>query len=222
MSVQKRLLEGVWQRNPVLVRVLGVAPLLAVADTLVKAVAVAALVFLVLLVSAVLVSVSRNLVPMIIRLPVYALILATVVTCVDYLAAVYFPEFRDAMGLYLPVVAASALLFSRLEEFASAHAPAQCILDSVAQGLGYLLAGLLLGACRELLAYGSLFRDAGLLLPSGAGVDAVVLFPVTAGLPVAADSAGGFLILGLIIAVKNALAETRAPVPDGGGPREPS
>ena len=145
MSMKKLVLDGVWYRNAALVRILGVAPLIAACDTFVKAFTVSAVLLCVLVFCALFVSLTRHLIPIVFRLPVYALVLAAAVTCLDDLAAVYAYELTDALGIYIPVIAGSALVFSRLEEFASKHDPIASIVDAIGYGLGFLGVAVLVG-----------------------------------------------------------------------------
>ncbi len=194
---------GFWHHNPALVRALGVSPLIAVSDTLVTAVALGLILLVLLCVSSLVVALTRHLVPVEVRLPCYALVLATLVTLVDLCLQAWAFELRLALGIYLPVLAGSALVVSRAEEFAARNRPLPAVIDAIANGLGVLLVFMVIAVLREALAYGTMLRDVSLVGGHYLGLRQVQLPFVSDGLLLAGLPAGGMIGLGLLAALSN-------------------
>ena len=198
--------SGLWQHNPALVRVLGVAPLLAVSTSMVKAVSLALILLLVLCVSNVLVSLTRHWVPIDVRMPFYALLFATLVSIIDMGLQANVYELHQALGIYLPVIAGSALLLSRAEECAVRTHVLSALSDAWAYGVGMLAVFTVLGFSRELLGAGTVLADIELL-----GVADPVLQTIYIDMPakplVFALPAGALIGLGLLAALANRVSQ---------------
>ena len=198
-------LQGVWtggirQHNAALVRVLGVSPLLAVSDTLVTAATLGVILLGLLMASNFLVAVTRNLVPVETRLPCYAILLATLVTMVDAGLRAWLYDLHLTLGIYLPVLAGSAIIVSRAEEFAARNRPLPALLDAAANGVGILVVFIVLAVLREGLAYGTLLQHVDLVGGQHLGLREIRLPFFSHGLLLAGLPAGGFIGLGLLAA----------------------
>ena len=205
-SVVAILWDRLWERNPSLVQMLGLCPLLAVTNTLVNGLALGIATLLALVVTCVTVSALRYLIPREIQLSVIILVVASSVTVVDLGIKAYFYELSETLSIFIPLIAVNCMIIARAEEFAARRRVVLAFVDSLATGLGFLTSLVALGAIREILGYGTLFRDAVLLFgESGHGLE-VPLIPDYAGFHIATLPAGAFLLLGVLCAIRQALA----------------
>ncbi len=199
------LRDRLWESNPSLIQMLGLCPLLAVTDTLVNGLALGIATLLALVATSVTVSALRYLIPREIRLSVIILVVASSVTVIDLGVKGYFYELSEVLTIFIPLIAVNCLIIARAEEFAARSGVVFSLVDSLATGLGFLLSLVALGALREILGYGTLFRDAALLFgESGYGLE-ISLLPDYAGLHLATLPAGAFLLLGMLIAIRQAM-----------------
>ncbi len=150
-------LDGVWKRNPVFVQVLGMCPVLAVSNTAVNALAMGLATAFVLLMSGVVVSLIRHLVPGQVRIVTFILVIATFVTIVDYVIQAISLELHRALGAFISLIVVNCLILGRAEAFASKQGVRRSILDALGMGAGFTLGLLSLGVVREVLGNGSLF-----------------------------------------------------------------
>ena len=150
-------LDGVFKRNPVFVQVLGMCPVLAVSNTAVNALAMGLATSFVLLMSNLVVSTLRKLVPNQVRIVTFILIIATFVTIVDYLIQAISLDLHKALGAFISLIVVNCLILGRAEAFASRQPLRRSALDALGMGLGFTLGLLCLGGVREFLGAGSLF-----------------------------------------------------------------
>lgn len=150
-------LKGLWRENPTLVQVLGMCPTLAVTNTARNAVAMGLATLFVLVASNALVSTVRNFVPKQVRIASYVLIIATLVTLVDYAIQAISLDLHRALGAFIALIVVNCIILGRAEAFASKNGLGRSVLDGLGMGLGFCLALLLLGVVREVLGSGSLF-----------------------------------------------------------------
>ncbi len=197
--------RGLWRENAALVQLLGLCPMLAISNTLVNAVCMGLATTLVLALSNTAVSLLRKLVPHEIRVPVFVLVIAILVTVTQLLMNAYLHKVYVVLGIFVPLIVTNCLLLARAEAFASRNAPGTAFLDGVFMGLGLTLVLALVGAARELLSSGTLLANIHLALGTQANDWVWHIFPKQFGLPIAAMPAGGFIVLGLLIALKNAI-----------------
>lgn len=206
MSQFKELaIQGLWKNNPGLVQLLGLCPLLAVTATVTNALGLGAATLLVLLGSNVAVSLVRNHVASEIRIPVFVLIIASLVTVVQLLMNAYTFGLYQSLGIFIPLIVTNCAIIGRAEAFASKNAVLPSAIDAIMMGLGFMLVLLVLGASREILGQGTLFDGADLLLGSWAKVLRIELFHVDSHFLLAMLPPGAFLGMGLIIALKNTI-----------------
>jgi Na+-translocating ferredoxin:NAD+ oxidoreductase subunit E len=206
MSKYKELTrQGLWKNNPGLVQLLGLCPLLAVTATVTNALGLGVATLLVLLGSNIAVSLVRNHVASEIRIPVFVLIIASLVTVVQLLMNAYTFGLYQSLGIFIPLIVTNCAIIGRAEAFASKNAVLPAAIDAIMMGLGFMLVLLTLGAMREILGQGTLFDGADLLLGSWAAGLRIELFVADTHFLLAMLPPGAFLGMGLLIALKNSI-----------------
>lgn len=195
--------QGLWKNNPALVQMLGLCPLLAVTNTLINGLGLGLATLFVLLGSNVSVSIVRNWIPNEIRIPVFVMIIASLVTCVQLIMNAYTYELYQTLGIFIPLIVTNCAIIGRAEAFASKNNPLLSAWDAIMMGCGFLLVLCVLGAIREILGSGSLFNGAELLFGDSARTMQITLFAVEESFLVAILPPGAFIVMGLLIALKN-------------------
>lgn len=195
--------QGLWKNNPALVQILGLCPALAVTTSATNALGLGIATTAVLMMSNLAISLVRNWVPTEIRIPVYVMIIAALVTCVQLLMNAYLFELYQALGIFIALIVTNCIIIGRAEAFANRNPPLLALFDGLMMGLGFSLVLLLLGSVREILGQGTLFAGADQLLGPWAATLKIVLFQADAGFLLAILPPGAFLALGFIIAIKN-------------------
>ena len=207
--MSSKLLEGIWHNNPGLVQFLGLCPLLAVSNTLINGLGLGIATLLVLVMSNLLVSVSRHAIPSEVRLPVFVLIIASLVTAVELLFKAYLFDLYLSLGIFIPLIVTNCAILARAEAYASRQPPSKALLDGFAMGLGFTLLLVILGGMREIISRGSLFHGAEALFGSAFVELEIQFFNESAGLLLAALPPGAFIGLALLVAAKNALDQKK-------------
>ncbi len=156
-SGAQRLRAGLWRENPILVQALGMCPTLAVSNTAINALTMGLATTSVLLASALVISLLRNIIPAQVRLACFVLVIATFVTLTDMLIEAFALDLHRALGAFLPLIVVNCMILSRIELMASRQGPRVALLDALGMGLGFLGGLLALGSLRELLGQGALF-----------------------------------------------------------------
>jgi electron transport complex protein RnfE len=150
-------IKGLWKENPVFVQALGMCPVLAVTNSAMNGVAMGLATLFVLLMSNIVVSSLRKLIPKEVRIVSYILIIATFVTVVDYLIAAISLDLHKALGAFIALIVVNCLILGRAEAFASKNTVWRSLLDGLGMGIGFAFALLCLGGVREILGIGTLF-----------------------------------------------------------------
>ncbi|MGL5359143.1 MAG: electron transport complex subunit E [Shewanella sp.] len=197
--------QGLWKNNPGLVQLLGLCPLLAVTATLTNALGLGLATTLVLIGSNLLVSLVREFVPKEIRIPVFVMIIAALVTTVQLLINAYAYGLYLSLGIFLPLIVTNCIIIGRAEAFASRNPPLSAAFDGLMMGLGFTLVLSLLGATREILSQGTLFDGAEQLLGPWASVLRITVWQVDTPFLLAMLPPGAFIVMGLLIALKNVI-----------------
>ena len=206
--------DGFWRNNAAFVQLLGLCPLLAITTSVVNGLALGIATTLVLIATNAVVSLVRgSLVPSI-RIVVFVLIIAALVTTVDMLANAFFHDLYGVLGLFIPLIITNCTILAQAESVASRRRIDQAALSGLATGLGFAAALVLLGGLREIVGYGTLFSGMQLLFGDAAG--AVYLNLPYDGMLAAILPPGAFFGLAALIAVRNCLTarQTAAPVGD--------
>lgn len=202
----ERLKIGLWHENPGLVQLLGLCPLLAVTTSFVNGFGLGIATLVVLTASNALVSATRRWIQSQIRIPIYVVIIASLVSCIELLFKAWFPELDRSLGIFIPLIVTNCAIIARAELFASRNPLGPSILDGLGMGSGFALLLMAIGGFRELLGQGSLFSGFEMLV-GGEPLRGIVL--VDGGWLLAILPPGAFFSLALAIAGKNALDQRR-------------
>ncbi|SMG66889.1 Electron transport complex, RnfE [methanotrophic bacterial endosymbiont of Bathymodiolus sp.] len=208
MSANTRTIirNGLWQNNQALVALLGLCPLLAVSNTVINSLCLSIATTLTLVLSNTLVSSLRGYILPEIRLPLFVLMIAGIVTIIELVMSAWFYQLYLTLGIFIPLIVTNCAIIGRAEVFASKNQVLPSLLDGLAMGLGFSFALLVLGAVREVLGTGTLFSQADLLFGESAKNWQINVFDGYSGMLLALLPPGAFIALGLLIALKNMLA----------------
>ena len=190
--------SGIIKENPVFVSLLGMCPTLATTKSVESAIGMGILVILVLLGSNLLISLLRKIIPSEVKIPCYIVVIATFVTIVKMLTQAFVPALYSSLGVFISLIVVNCIILGRAEAFASKHGPVASILDAIGTGIGYTIALCIVALIRELIGTGAL--SFGVYFPIGKAYY-LHLFPQQYALSIFVQSAGGFLALGLVLAV---------------------
>lgn len=223
MSENREIIEnGLWKNNVALVQLLGLCPLLAVTNSAVNGLGLGLATLATLVISNTIVSLIRNLVRQEVRLPVFVLIIACIVTTIELVMQAWFYELYLVLGIFIPLIVTNCSIVGRAEAFASRNPVGASALDGFMMGLGFLLVLLVLGSLREIIGAGTLFAQAELLFGSAGQSMTLTLFDDYEGFLIAILPPGAFFGLALLIAGKNLIeqrlrstAQALAPAPAG-------
>lgn len=196
------LTQGLWRNNQGLVALLGLCPLLAVTTSATNGLGLGLATLATLMTTNLIVALIRRWIKVEVRIPMFVLIIACVVTAIEQLINAHLYELYLALGIFLPLIVTNCAVIGRAEAFASKHTVVRAVFDGFGMGLGFLLVLLVLGAVRELLGYGTLFRDAELMFgPAGRALTVTVIDDYS-GFLVAILPAGAFVGLAVLVAMK--------------------
>jgi electron transport complex protein RnfE len=193
---------GLWRENPGLVQLLGLCPLLAVTTNFVNGVGLGVATVLVLTCSNVLVSATRRWILAEIRVPIYVLIIASLVTCIELIFKAWFPALDRSLGIFIPLIVTNCAIVARAELFASRNGVVASLFDGLGMGTGFALLLMAIGFFRELIGRGSLFAEFDKLI---GGEPMAGLVIVDGGWLLAVLPPGAFFSLALAVALKNYL-----------------
>jgi len=198
----EQLRSGLWDDNPGLVQLLGLCPLLAVTSSFVNGFGLGIATLAVLVTSNGLVSATRRWISPDIRIPIYVLIIASLVTCIELLFKAWFPALDRSLGIFIPLIVTNCAIVARAEVFASRNPVGASMTDGLVMGLGFALLLMAIGVFRELLGQGTLFSRMDMLL-GGEPMSGLVI--TDGGWLLAILPPGAFFSLALAIAAKNAI-----------------
>ncbi len=200
--------NGIWKQNTSLVQILGLCPLLAVTTNLVNGAMLSLATILVMALSGFAIASLRNLIPHEIRIPVFILIVAALVTVVDLLFNAGFHDLYLILGIFIPLIVTNCIVLARVEAYAAKNPPVQSIFDGIFMGIGMLWTLSLLGGLRELIGGGTLFSGIDMVFPS---LKPLQLLPADyPGFLIAMLPPGAFILLGCMVATKNWLEARQA------------
>ncbi len=182
------LLRGIIRENPTFVLILGMCPTLGTTTSAINGAGMGIATMFVLVMSNVVISLIKNLIPDKVRIPAFIVVIASCVTIVQLLMEAYVPSLYETLGVFIPLIVVNCIILGRAEAFASKNGVPDSALDGLGMGLGFTLSLTLLGAVRELLGSGSLF---GYKFIEGDGMIAFVLAP------------GAFIALGYLMVLFN-------------------
>jgi electron transport complex protein RnfE len=197
-----RMQTGLWRQNPGLVQLLGLCPLLAVTSTFVNGLGLGIATLVVLTCSNVLVSATRRWILAEIRVPIYVLIIASLVTCIELVFKAWFPALDRSLGIFIPLIVTNCAIVARAEVFASRNGVVASLFDGLGMGTGFALLLMAIGFFRELVGRGSIFSQFDKLF---GGDPSAGLILVDGGWLLAVLPPGAFFSLALAVALKNYL-----------------
>jgi len=186
----ERLYNGIVKENPTFVLILGMRPTLAVTSSLINGAGMGLSTMAVLVMSNMVISMLRKVIPDSVRVPAFIVIVASFVTILQFLLEAYLPSLNSSLGIYIPLIVVNCIILGRAESYASKNPVLPSIFDGLGMGLGFTIALSLLGAFREILGAGTIL---GINIPHWDGIRIFVMAP------------GAFFILALLTAIQNKL-----------------
>ena len=203
INYKKILSDGLWTNNAGLVQLLGLCPLLAVSNTTINGLGLGLATTLTLILSNSAVSIIRDFAKPEIRIPVFVLIIASIVTIIEFSMNAWLHDLYLILGIFIPLIVTNCAIIGRAEAFASRNTLPAAALDGLAMGIGFTLLLVLLGSLRELIGSGTLLANAHLLFGDVAKDWVFSLGDDYKGALIAILPPGAFFALGLIVAIKN-------------------
>ena len=197
----ERLLNGIIKENPTLVLTLGMCPTLAVTTSAINGIGMGLSTTAVLMFSNLVISLLRNFIPDRVRIPGYIVVIASLVTIVQFLLQAYVPSVNDSLGVYIPLIVVNCIILGRAESFASKNKVLPSILDGLGMGIGFTVTLLLMGSIREILGNGTWF---GMVINNGSIIQPMLILILPPG---------GFFVFGMLVALANKLAEKKGKEP---------
>jgi electron transport complex protein RnfE len=208
-SYSEILKQGLWNNNSGTVQLLGLCPLLAVTTSAINGLGLGLATTLTLVSSGVIVSLIRNLVRPEVRIPVFVLIIASIVTVIELGMNAWFHDLYKILGIFIPLIVTNCVIIGRAESFASKQTVDRALLDGLAMGIGFTLVLVTLGGLRELVGQGTLFAQAHLMFGEAGRALELTLIGDYRGFLLAILPPGAFIGLGLIVAVTNIINARR-------------
>lgn len=191
MNNFKVLMNGIIKENPVFVLLLGMCPTLGTTSSAINGMGMGLATMFVLICSNLVISLIKNLIPDMVRIPAFIVVIASFVTLLQMVMQAYVPDLYATLGLFIPLIVVNCIVLGRAEAFAAKNNPFRSVLDGLGMGLGFTLALTLLGATRELLGTGKIFN--------------LTLYSEEYGMLLFVLAPGAFIALGYLIAVINRL-----------------
>lgn len=194
--------DGLWDNNVVFAQSLALCPLLAVTGTATNGLGLGLASTFVMVASGILVALLRGIITSEVRIPVFVLIIAVLVTLVDMFMNAWVHDLHKVLGLFIPLIVTNCAILGRAESFASRNTAFPAVFDGLMMGLGFTMVLVVLGAAREILGSATLFANASLLLGSWASFLEMQLIDDYKGFLLIILPPGGFLVLGFLMAGK--------------------
>ena len=196
-SLGKVFMNGILNENPTFRLLLGMCPTLAISTAASSGVGMGLATTFVLVFSNMVISMLRNVIPEKVRIPSFVVVIATFVTIIDLIIKAFLPALSSTLGIYIPLIVVNCIIFARAESFAFKNPILPSIIDGLGMGLGFTLSLTLLASVREIIGSGKWFGMA--IMPAGYKPMSMIVSP-----------AGGFLTLGVLILIVNAVVNTIA------------
>ena len=194
----ERLYNGIIKENPTFVLMLGMCPTLAVTSSAVNGLGMGLSTTVVLILSNMLISAFRKVIPDGVRMPAFIVIVASLVTMVQFIMQAYTPSLSESLGVYIPLIVVNCIILGRAESYASKNPVIPSMFDGIGMGLGFTLSITCIGAVRELIGAGSLFGHQILPLADAAagkaGYEPITIFIL---------APGAFFVLAALSALQN-------------------
>lgn len=196
MNQWKNFSKGFIKENPVFVLLLGMCPTLGTTGSAINGLSMGLATTFVLLMSNIVISLIKNLIPDKVRIPAFIVVIATFVTIVQMVMQAYIPALFESLGLFIPLIVVNCIVLGRAEAFASKNNVGSSAIDGIGIGLGFAFALTVLGSVRELLGSGKIFN--------------ITIYPEQYGMLVFILAPGAFIALGYIISIINRLNKEKA------------
>lgn len=191
MNQLKVLWNGIIKENPTFVLLLGMCPTLGTTSSAMNGMSMGLATMAVLIFSNLIISLIKNLIPDMVRIPSFIVVIASLVTILQMVIKAFAPEIDKSLGLFIPLIVVNCVILGRAEAFAAKNGPISSVFDGIGMGLGFTLGLTLLGATREFLGTGKIFS--------------MTIFPDSYGALVFVLAPGAFIALGYLIAIVNKL-----------------
>ena len=192
MSRLQIITKGILKENPTFVLILGMCPTLGVTSSAINGMGMGVATMAVLIMSNIVISLIKSLIPDKVRIPAFIVVIASFVTIIEMLMQAYLPSLYSALGVFIPLIVVNCIILGRAEAFASKNGVLDSALDGIGIGLGFTLSLTVIGAVREMLGAGSIF---GYTFADGVMPLLFILAP------------GGFLVLGYLMVLFNKVAK---------------
>ena len=196
----ERIVNGIVKENPTFVMLIGMCPTLAVTTSAINGIGMGLSTTLVLVFSNLLISLLRKIIPDSARVPAFIVVVASLVTIVQFLLQGYVPSLYASLGIYIPLIVVNCIILGRAESYASKNPVLPSIFDGIGMGLGFTVGLTCIGAVREILGSGQIFGFQLLPLADAAtgkaGYTPLTIFVL---------APGAFFVLAMLIAIQNAL-----------------
>ena len=191
MNQLKVLWNGIIKENPTFVLLLGMCPTLGTTSSAMNGMSMGLATMAVLIFSNLIISLIKNLIPDMVRIPSFIVVIASLVTILQMVIKAFAPEIDKSLGLFIPLIVVNCIILGRAEAFAAKNGPISSVFDGIGMGLRFTLGLTLLGAAREFLGTGKIFS--------------MTIFPDSYGALVFVLAPGAFIALGYLIAIVNKL-----------------
>ncbi|MDD5058845.1 MAG: electron transport complex subunit E [Sideroxydans sp.] len=202
--------DGLWDNNVVFAQMLALCPTLAVTSSATNGLGMGLASTAVLLLSNIIISSVRQFISAEVRIPVYIVLIATLVTLVDMSLNAWVHELYKVLGLFIALIVVNCAILGRAEAFASKNSVFDAALDGLMMGIGFTLSLVVIGGVREILGSGTLFANAHLLLGSSFAFLETTIVPDYKGFLLMILPPGGFMVVGMLLAAKRVLDQRRA------------
>lgn len=202
MSKFQLILSGIVRNNPTFVLVLGMCPTLGTTTSAVNGMGMGLATMAVLILSNIVISLIKNLIPDKVRIPAFIVVIASFVTIIQMLMQAFVPVLYAALGVFIPLIVVNCIILGRTEAFASKHGAFDAALDGLGIGLGFTLSLTVIGAVREVLGSGAIFGYPLHLTYLDAAGNELSYMPLTFVL-----APGAFIVLGYLMVLFNKLAK---------------
>lgn len=189
------LLNGIIKENPITVLLLGMCPTLATTSSAINGMSMGLATMFVLICSNAVISMLKNMIPDMVRIPAFIVVIATFVTVIEMIMNAYVPALAESLGIFLPLIVVNCIVLGRAESFAAKNSVVSSIFDGAGMGLGFTLSLTILGSVRELLGAGTIFYFN--IYPEHFGSLLFILAP------------GAFIVLGYMISIFNSIQRKR-------------
>ena len=206
MNNFKVLMNGIVKENPTFVLLLGMCPTLGTTSSAINGMGMGLATMFVLICSNVVISLIKNLVPDMVRIPIFVVVIASFVTLLQMVMQAYVPALYATLGLFIPLIVVNCILLGRAEAFAAKNNPLSSFFDGLGMGLGFTIALTLLGGVREFLGTGNLgsAENSHYIYRTGKLFN-IAIMPEDYGMLIFVLAPGAFIVLGYLIAIVNRL-----------------